>query len=81
MSIYTEQDAKAILDKVIKLSKADECTAQLGGSIDGNVRFARNAVSTSGIVSDANLVVQVAFAKRGGTATTSAGADRGRADA
>ncbi len=69
MSIYTEQDAKAILDKVIKLSKADECTAQLGGSIDGNVRFARNAVSTSGIVSDANLVVQVAFGKRVGTAT------------
>ena len=33
MSIYTEQDAKAILDKVIKLSKADECTAQLGGGL------------------------------------------------
>ena len=59
MSIYTEQDAKAILDKVIKLSKADECTAQLGGSIDGNVRFARNAVSTSGIVSDAKAALEL----------------------
>ena len=27
MSIYSEQDAKAILEKVVKLSKADECTA------------------------------------------------------
>ena len=31
MSMFTEQEAKAILDKVIALSKADECTAQLTG--------------------------------------------------
>ena len=69
MSIYSEKDARAILDKVIKLSKADECTASLSGSIDGNIRYALNAVSTSGIVSDAELGVQVAFGKRVGTAT------------
>ena len=69
MSMYSEQEAKAILDKVIKLSKADECTATLDGSVDGNIRFARNAVSTSGIVSDAQLGVQVAFGKRVGIAT------------
>jgi hypothetical protein len=34
MSIFTEAQAKAILDKVIALSKADECTAVLAGSID-----------------------------------------------
>ncbi|MBN8482391.1 MAG: TldD/PmbA family protein [Xanthomonadales bacterium] len=69
MSIYSEQEAKAILDKVIALSKADECTATLGGSIDGNIRYARNAVSTSGIVTDTQLGVQVAFGKRVGVAT------------
>jgi predicted Zn-dependent protease len=69
MKIFTEQECKTILDKVIKLSKADECTAQLQGSIDGNVRFARNSVSTSGIVGDTSLGVQVAFGKRVGTAT------------
>ena len=37
MSIMTEQEAKTILDKVCKMSKADECTAQLTGSVDGNV--------------------------------------------
>jgi predicted Zn-dependent protease len=72
MSMYTEQEAKAILDKVLKLSKADECTATLGGGVNGNVRFALNNVSTSGIVSDANLVVQVAFGKRVGVATINA---------
>ena len=61
MSMYTETEARAILDKVIKLSTADECIAQLDGSIDGNIRYARNAVSTSGIINDAQLSVQVSF--------------------
>ena len=69
MSMYTEQQAKAILDKVIAFSKADECTATLEGGVDGNIRFALNNVSTSGIVSNAELGVQVAFGKRVGIAT------------
>ena len=69
MSILTEEQAKAILDKVIALSRADECTAQLSGAIRGNIRFALNNVSTSGIVTDTDLAVQVAFGKRVGIAT------------
>jgi predicted Zn-dependent protease len=69
MSIMTEAEAKQILDKVIKLSKADECTAQLVGSIEGNIRFALNNVSTSGVVSNTDLGVTVAFGKRVGSAT------------
>jgi predicted Zn-dependent protease len=69
MSILTEQQAKAILDKVIALCEADECSAQLTGSTNGNIRFALNNVSTSGIVDDTELGVQVAFGKRVGTAT------------
>ncbi len=72
MSMYTEQEAKAILDKVLKLCKADECTASLSGGVNGNIRFALNNVSTSGIVSDAELGVQVAFGKRVGVATINA---------
>ena len=69
MSIFTEAQAKAILDKVIALSKADQCTARLEGSVDGNVRFALNNVSTSGIVSNVDLQVEVAFGKKVGIAT------------
>ena len=72
MSIFTEAQAKAILDKVIALSKADQCTAQLKGGVSGNVRFALNNVSTAGIVSDVDLVVEVAFGKRVGIATINA---------
>jgi predicted Zn-dependent protease len=69
MPILTQAQAYAILDKVVALSKADECTAQLTGSIDGNIRFALNNVSTSGIVDNVDLQVQVAFGKRVGIAT------------
>lgn len=69
MSIFTEAEAKAILEKVVKLSKADECTATLTGSTNGNVRFALNNVTTSGIVDNVDLAVQVAFGKRVGIAT------------
>ncbi|WP_395794578.1 TldD/PmbA family protein [Aquimonas sp.] len=70
MSMYTEADAKAILDKVIALAKGDECIATLAGNRQGNIRFARNSVSTSGVVNEVNLTVQVAFGKRSGIATT-----------
>lgn len=69
MSILSEAQAKTILDKVIALSKADQISAQLTGGISGNVRFARNDISTSGIVDDTQLGVQVSFGKRVGTAT------------
>src|SRR5690554_3861660 len=69
MSIFNEAEAKAILDKVIALSTADECTATLGGGTSGNIRFALNNVSTSGIVDNVELGVSVAFGSRVGTAT------------
>ncbi|WP_298198478.1 TldD/PmbA family protein [Novosphingobium sp.] len=69
MGIMTESQAKAILTKVVGLSKADQCTAQLGGSTRGNIRFALNNVSTSGVLDNIELAVQVAFGKRVGTAT------------
>ena len=69
MSIFTEAEAKAILDKVMALSKADECTASLSGGTSGNIRFALNDVSTSGIVDNVQLAVQSSFGKRTGTAT------------
>ncbi|RDZ28429.1 TldD/PmbA family protein [Lysobacter silvisoli] len=69
MTMFTEAQARAIVEKAVKLSKADECTATLTGSVSGNIRFALNNVSTSGIVEDADLAVQVAFGNRVGTAT------------
>ena len=69
MPILTEQEAKAILQKVLSYSKADECEANIGGSDGGNIRYARNAVSTSGGTTQNTLVVSSAYGKRSGVAT------------
>lgn len=42
-------------------SKADECEANLSGSVGGNIRYARNSVSTSGADEDTSLAVEARF--------------------
>jgi predicted Zn-dependent protease len=69
MAILSKEQAEALLKKVLGYSKADECEVNLTGSEGGNVRYARNAVSTSGIVSQSQLVVSSAFGKKLGVAT------------
>ncbi len=72
MAFMTKDQALAVLDKTVKLARADQCTAFMEGSTQGNIRFARNNVSTSGLVTDTSLSVQVAMGKRVGTATINA---------
>ena len=69
MSILTEKEAKAILKKVLAFSKADECECNLNGQLSGNVRYARNTVTTAGEISDLTLAVQSTFGKQNGVAT------------
>ncbi|SEJ30977.1 Predicted Zn-dependent protease or its inactivated homolog [Dyadobacter koreensis] len=68
--ILTEDEAKALLQKVLKFSKADECEINISGEKSGNLRYARNEVSTSGSQLTQNLIVQSAFGKKVGVATT-----------
>lgn len=67
--ILSKEEAQAILKKALSFSKADECTITLAGSEGGNIRYARNAVSTAGDISTLSLGVTSAFGKRAGTAT------------
>ncbi|KXJ55899.1 TldD/PmbA family protein [Cognaticolwellia aestuarii] len=69
MTILTEQHAKKLLQKVLSFSKADECECNLNGEVGGNIRTARNTVSTAGEQSDLTLAVQSTFGKRTGVAT------------
>jgi predicted Zn-dependent protease len=69
MKLLNQEEAKRITDKVMSLSKADECRVVLTGSRKGNVRYARNSVSTAGLNEDTQLQVSVAFGKRQGAAT------------
>lgn len=69
MTLLTKDEAFALLKKVLAYSKADECEVNLSGTNNSNIRYARNAVSTSGSVSQFQLVVQSAFGKKSGVAT------------
>lgn len=69
MAIYTEQEARKIMEKALSFSKADACEINLEGSESGNIRYARNSVSTSGHRSNHTMVVQSNFGKKMGTAT------------
>ena len=68
MKILNQEETKRISDKVMSLSKADECIVTINGSRTGNIRYARNAVSTAGLVENTQLSVAVAFGKKQGTA-------------
>jgi predicted Zn-dependent protease len=69
MAILSKEEAKKILDKVIGFSKADGIEANLNGNDGGNIRYARNSVSTAGEDSNVSLSVQTYFGKKSGTAT------------
>jgi len=69
MAIYTKEEARQIMEKALSFSTADACEVNLSGSESGNIRYARNTVSTSGHRSNQTLVVQSNFGKKSGTAT------------
>ncbi|MES2331046.1 MAG: TldD/PmbA family protein [Bacteroidota bacterium] len=69
MAILSKEEAQALLKKVIAFSKADECEVSLNGSEGGNIRYARNAVSTAGDISTMSLAVSSTYGKKTGSAS------------
>ena len=67
--MLSKDEAQTILKKVLAFSTADECEATLTGSTGGNVRSARNSISTAGASENVALAVQARFGKRSGLAT------------
>lgn len=69
MAIFSKEEAKQILERVVAFSKADGCQAVLNGSREGNIRYARNTVSTAGENNNTTLAVQSYYGKKSGVAT------------
>ena len=64
MALLTPDEAQTLLKKVLSYSKADECEASVSGNEGGNLRYARNSVSTSGVSRSTELAVSSVFGKR-----------------
>lgn len=69
MAIFSKEEARKILEKALSFSTADACVVNLSGNQGGNIRYARNSVSTAGYQSNQNLAVTSSFGKKSGTAT------------
>ncbi len=63
-AILSRDEAKALVDRVIKMSKAESIQVNLGGGYSANVRFADNQMSTAGGVTDFTVVIQSSFGKK-----------------
>lgn len=69
MAIYTKEEARKLMEKAMSFSTADSCEINMGGSESGNIRYARNTVTTAGHRSNQTLAVTSSFGKKSGTAT------------
>lgn len=75
--VMTRDQADALIQRVIKMSKADGIQVNIGGGYSANVRFADNRISTAGGISTANVSVQSSFGPKHAVATTNDSSDAG----
>ncbi len=69
MAILTQEEAKKIIDKVLSYAKADETAVTLSGGRTGNIRYARNNVSTSGETNEIGLNITSVYGKKSGSSS------------
>src|SRR5256885_4462151 len=77
MAIISRDEAQALLNKVLALSKADELSATLTGGRQAYTRFGVNSANTSGDAENLALNINAHFGQRSGVATTNTLDDAG----
>mgnify|MGYP003578651487 FL=1 len=75
--MLSRDQAKALIDRIIKLSRADEIQITLNDGDEKNIRFADNRITTSGSASDLSVRVSSAFGKRVAVTSTNDITDEG----
>ena len=67
---WTRDQARALTDRILSFSKAEECDVSLGLSREGHTRFAANDITTAGTAQTVTVSVTSNEGGRSGTATT-----------
>jgi predicted Zn-dependent protease len=70
MAMLTEAEARELLGRVLAQSSADATVVSANGSRGGNIRYARNTVTTAGEEENRSLSVTASFGKRSGSSST-----------
>ncbi len=74
--MLTPNEARALLDKALSFSKADEMEAVLRGGRSAYTRFGANSANTSGDREDLVIVIRAHIGRRSGAASTNATDER-----
>ncbi len=69
-ALISRAEAQSIIQKIVKFSKADEVSANVGTGYQTDVRFAANQMSTSGAVLSGGLAIQSTIGKKHAVATS-----------
>ena len=69
-AVMTREQAQAVIEKVSKMSKADEVSVNINSGYQADIRFAANQVSTAGGVVNAQVGIQSTFGKRHAVSVT-----------
>jgi predicted Zn-dependent protease len=63
-AVLSRDEAKALIDRIVKMSKAESIQVNIGGGYSANVRFADNQMSTAGGITNFTVVIQSSFGKK-----------------
>ena len=69
-SLISREAARALADRVLKMSMADETRVTIASSKDGNTRFADASITTSGGAEDTVVTVTATLGRRRASAST-----------
>jgi predicted Zn-dependent protease len=75
--VMSREQAQALVERVVRLSRADAIQVNVGGGYTSNIRFADNRISTAGGVSGANLTIQSSFGPKHAVVSTNDFSDEG----
>ena len=69
-AVLTRDEARALVERIVKMSKAESIQVNIGGGYSANVRFADNQMSTAGGITNFTVVIQSSFGKKHAVVTT-----------
>ena len=68
--VLSRAECEDIVQRALKLSKADACRVNIGASYQTNLRFADNQMSTSGISDDASITISSVIGRKRASVST-----------
>ncbi|WP_411280813.1 TldD/PmbA family protein [Gemmatimonas sp.] len=77
IGVLSRDQAQAIVERAVKLSKADAVRVSVNSSRETNLRFADNQMSTSGVTTNSTIRIQSVFGKRKASVVTNDRSDEG----